>query len=422
MHHQGKYGATHAVGGRTSVSYTLQKQLDASAPSSGSGTTGEVGAQDMQNDSLYLCPVQIGTPAQTLLLDFDTGSSDLWVWSTELPASQQKGSAGAQNVVFDASKSSTFKKTAGSTWNISYGDGSSASGDVGTDTVAIGGVAIKNQAVELAKKMSSSFASGSGSGLLGLAWGNINTVKPTPVATVVANMISQKDIPASAELFTAHLGSWRDQSDDGPDGEGQSFYTFGYIDQTILTNAGAQPKYAAVDNSQGFWQFGSESYSINGKTVSQDGNTAIADTGTTLALVSDDACSAIYAAIPGAKYDQSNQGYIFPTSTTADKLPDVAFAVGDNLFSVQKEDLAFADAGNGFVYGGIQSRGSNSFDILGDTFLKSVYAVSYRLCGIDLICRRFLTRATHASGAFSEHSSSRTCRRHQNRREWILGG
>jgi hypothetical protein len=365
VHHQGKYGGSPGVGGRSSVSYTLQKKL--AGPSGG---TGEVGAQDMQNDSLYLCPVQIGTPAQTLMLDFDTGSSDLWVWSTELPASLRQG---GQNAVFDPSKSSTFKKTAGSTWSISYGDGSSASGDVGTDTVAIGGVAVKNQAVELAKKMDSSFAQGAGSGLLGLAWGSINTVKPRPVATVVGNMIAQQDIPASAELFTAHLGSWRDDAQDAP--EGQSFYTFGYVDQAVAKAAGSQPYYAAVDNSQGFWQFGSESYSVNGRTVARDGNTAIADTGTTLALVDDGVCEAIYAAIPGAKYDQRNQGYIFPTKTTADQLPDVAFAVGDRLFSVQKEDLAFADAGNGFVYGGIQSRGSNPFDILGDTFLKSVYAI-----------------------------------------------
>lgn len=32
------------------------------------GTTGEVTADDQQNDSFYTCPVQIGTPAQTLNL------------------------------------------------------------------------------------------------------------------------------------------------------------------------------------------------------------------------------------------------------------------------------------------------------------------------------------------------------------------
>jgi len=220
--------------------------------------------------------------------------------------------------------------------------------------------------------MSTQFVQGTGDGLLGLAWGAINTVKPKRVQTTVENMITQKDIPQSAELFTAYLGSWRDADEAD---KGQGFYTFGYIDQDVLKAANAQPYYVPVDNSQGFWQFASASASVNGKVLQLAGNTAIADTGTTLALVSDDVCKAIYAAIPGAKYDSTNQGYIFPTKTTAAQLPDVAFAVGDKLFHVQKEDLGFADAGSGFVYGGIQSRGDLDFDILGDTWLKGVYAI-----------------------------------------------
>lgn len=356
VHHQGK----------TTVEQHFLQKRDAS------GNSGEVTAEDQQNDSMYLCPVGIGTPAQTLYLDFDTGSSDLWVWSTELPRNIQSQAHGPNQAVFDPSKSSTFKKQTGSTWQISYGDQSSASGDVGTDNVTIGGITINNQAIELAKTMSSQFVQGAGSGLLGLAWGSINTVKPTPVQTPVENMITQDDIPQSAELFTAYLGSWRDANE--PD-KGESFYTFGYIDQDVIKAAGTQPSYTPVDNSQGFWQFSSTSYSINGTTTQRPGNTAIADTGTTLALVADDVCKAIYDAIPGSKYDSSQQGYLFPSNTTADQLPTVAFAVGDKLFNVQKEDLGFADAGNGMVFGGIQSRGSLDFDILGDTFLKGIYAI-----------------------------------------------
>ena len=95
--------------------------------------------------------------------------------------------------------------------------------------MTIGGLTIKNQDVELANQLSAQFVSDSGSsGLLGLAFGQLNTVKPTAVKTPVENMIAQKDIPSNMELFTAYLGSWRDATE--PD-KGQSFYTFGYIDQ-----------------------------------------------------------------------------------------------------------------------------------------------------------------------------------------------
>ncbi|MCJ1475177.1 hypothetical protein MMC13_003837 [Lambiella insularis] len=369
LRHQGKFGIHRLVGGRTRVQSVLQK-------TTADGTAGEVTAEDQQNDSEYLCPVTIGTPGKTFNLDFDTGSADLWIFSTLLPKATVTA---AQNshTIYNSKDSSTYTATKGASWKISYGDGSAASGTVATDNVEIGGLTIQNQTIELAKTLSAQFSSGVGDGLLGLAFSAINTVTPGPAHTPVENMISQADISSSEELFTANLGSWRDAND--PD-KGESFYTFGYIDPAPLKAAGVtEPYYTPVDSSQGFWMFDSASASVNGTAIPRSGNTAIADTGTTLALVDDATCKAIYAAIPGSTYDNTQQGYIFPSTVTADQLPVVTFAVGGQQFAVQKEDLAFADAGNGNVYGGIQSRGDMTFDILGDTFLKSIYAVRYSL-------------------------------------------
>lgn len=296
------------------------------------------------------------------------------MWSAKLPSailSQHKNHA-----VFDPTKSSTFKNKDGSTWRISYGDGSSASGIVGNDDIDMGGLVVKGQAIELADTLSAQFTSGAGDGLLGLAFSNINTVRPQAVRTPVETMISQSDIPKSASLFTAKLGSWRDA--DEPD-KGESFYTFGFVDQVTVQAAGEELYYTPIDKSRGWWTFESASATINGKSIFRGGNKAIADTGTTVALVDDATCQAIYDAIEGAYYDNDSQGYIYPVDTPADKLPVVSFAVGDKQFVVQKEDLGFAGAKSGYVYGGIQSRGSMPMDILGDTFLKGIYAVSVPL-------------------------------------------
>jgi hypothetical protein len=320
---------------------------------------------------MYLCEVTIGTPPQKLVLDFDTGSADLWTWSTKLNKLTQRQGKNKGHKIFDASASNTFSDMPGSTWKIQYGDGSNASGVVGTDTLTMGSLKIEGQAIEMAKDLSTQFRRNPGDGLLGLAWGSINTVKPRAVKTPVQNMIAQKDIPQA--LFTAYLGSWRDANEDD---KGESFYTFGYIDENALLAAETNdPHYAAVDNSQGFWQFESTTTTINDTELSSPGNTAIADTGTTLALVSDKVCKAIYAQIPGARYDWQNQGYVFPTNTPLKDLPRVAFAVGGRTFAVDREDLGFAPVAGGLWYGGIQSRGSLGFDILGGTFLKAVYAI-----------------------------------------------
>ncbi|KAK0651545.1 aspartic peptidase domain-containing protein [Cercophora newfieldiana] len=335
--------------------------VDASQPD----VPGEVTAEDQQNDSMYLCEVSIGTPAQKLMLDFDTGSSDLW-----LPGWLSGLGSGPNN--FDPSKSSTFKPDGDKAWMITYGDGSSASGNVGTDVVTIGGLVIKDQAVELATQMSAQFSQGAGDGLLGLAFPMLNTITTNgqhdPQPTPIVNMINQSDIPKEAELFTSCFYSSRDKEQD-------SFYTFGWIDDELVKASGEDITWADIDNSEGFWMFPSESFTVNGQKIAASGNKAIADTGTTLALVSDSVCDALYKQIKGSFYSEEYQGYLIPNTITADDLPDFSVAVGSKEFVIQKEGLLFAPADSKNWYGGVQSRGQNPFDILGDTFLKSIYAI-----------------------------------------------
>ena len=102
---------------------------------------------------------------------------------------------------------------------------------------------------------------------------------------------------------------------------------------------------------------------------------------------------AFYGAVEGATYDDEQGGYKFPTGAT---LPDVAFAVGETLYTVSGKDLAFGEAGSGYTFGGLQSRGDLDFDIFGDVFLKAVYVVCK--CFRIVYVRRLLMRGNSQPG------------------------
>jgi cathepsin D len=91
-------------------------------------TTGSEPLTDEEDDEEWAGNISIGTPGQTFLVDFDTGSSDLWI-----PSSSCTSSTCKTKHKYTASSSSTGSKKSGS-FSIQYGDGSTVSGSVYTDS------------------------------------------------------------------------------------------------------------------------------------------------------------------------------------------------------------------------------------------------------------------------------------------------
>ncbi|QKX57944.1 uncharacterized protein TRUGW13939_05064 [Talaromyces rugulosus] len=325
--------------------------------STSAGQNGTVATTSVDGDVEFVSPVSIG--GQTIMMDFDTGSSDLWVFSSELSAADQKS-----HTVFDTQKSSTFKKMQGATFKISYGDGSSASGNVGTDVVNIGGASVQTQAVELATQVSGSFlAETASNGLVGLAFSNLNTVSPTQQKTFFDNIASQLDEP----VMTVSLKS--DSS--------KGAYEFGTIDSTKYTGKIAN---ISVDPTNGFWQFTSASFKVgdNGDTKQMTTTTvAIADTGTSLMLVSPEAAQGYYEQVEGSVNSEEVGGYMFPCNA---QLPTFTVAVGKSTATIPSNVVSFAQVGTDmsgteYCYGGIQSSEDSKFMIFGDVFLKTMFVI-----------------------------------------------
>ncbi|MCJ1332607.1 Type I transmembrane sorting receptor [Thelotrema lepadinum] len=337
----GRHGPSHYA--KAARKYGLEVSIKTTAAAvtgaamvAGSIAPGSIGANPVGSGGViveYICPVTIGS--QEFQLDFDTGSSDLWVAGA--------GAAGAQETY-----NPTSSALAGQSWSIQYGDGSTASGDVYSDSVTIGGAAVTGQSVELAEIADGTFFSGGSDGLLGLGFSNGNTILPQHANTWFDNAIAQ-GLPAvfAAKLTASSPGS----------------YDFGLVNNASFTG---ELSYTDVDSSEGHWMF-----------TPDEGEKGIVDTGTTLILLSSGGTSDYYSGT-GATYDSEQQGYIFDCTTT---LPDFSITIGSYKATVPGSDINFNPAGedangNALCFGAIQSNGDEiDFAIYGDAFLKSQYVV-----------------------------------------------
>jgi len=87
---------------------------------------------------------------------------------------------------------------------ISYGDGSTTSGDVYTDTVTIGGLTATNQKMGAATTLSSSWADDPEDGLMGMAYQSLSSLNSAPVFQTVRSDPLSPFPPRSRSLLLLH--------------------------------------------------------------------------------------------------------------------------------------------------------------------------------------------------------------------------
>ncbi|KAG0050324.1 hypothetical protein BGZ89_003881 [Linnemannia elongata] len=315
------------------------------------GSIGSVPLTDVYPDLEYYGTVSVGTPAQALKLNFDTGSSDTW-----FPSSTCNTPACKKHTRFNSAQSSTFQKD-GRGWSMGYGDGSSSSGYLGSDMMNVGGLQVR-QTIGLATEESSQFGKSPEDGLFGLGFNSIESVRG--VKTFMDNVIAAGLLVQP--VVSVFLPSQRLFNGDG--GE----YLFGGVDTSKFTGP---LKYVPVTR-KGYWQVAIRDALFNGHSLNQ-ASEGIIDTGTTLIIISNAAAAAVHDNIPNAVFESGN-GWLVPCSIRDDNTQRVSFNMGGSDFHVALADLAYQDVGDGLCYSGIQG-GQEDLWILGDVFIKNNYCV-----------------------------------------------
>ncbi|KAJ7057931.1 acid protease [Mycena amicta] len=305
---------------------------------------------DEEHDAEWAGMISIGTPAQKFLIDFDTGSADLWV-----PSIDCTSSTCLKKSKYNKSASSTSKQKNG-TFLIEYGDRSTVSGKIYTDIVSVAGVKAPGQYFSAVTNLSSSFKDDPIDGILGLAFPAISNLNHNPYFNTA---YAYRRLPANQ--FAFYLAT-----------TGSELY-LGGTNRMQYTGA---IEFHDIDASTGFWQIRGASVQVGHETAVSNFETII-DSGTTIMYGPPDAVEKVYANVPGsALYDSSNGFYSFPCNS----IPQVSFSWGGQHWSISTANfnLGTTPEDQSRCVGALAAQDLGLGDavwLLGDSFMKNQYSV-----------------------------------------------
>jgi len=210
--------------------------------------------------TLDFSDISIGTPPQEFKVVLDTGSSNLWV-----PSSECNSIACYLHSKYDHSSSSTYKKN-GSSFEIRYGSGE-LSGFVSQDTFRIGDLKVKNQDfAEATSEPGLAFAFGRFDGIMGLGY---NTISVNGIVPPFYNMLDQGLL--DEPMFSFYLS---DTNDEGSESEAM----FGGVNTDHYTG-----KLTKIPlRRKAYWEVDLDAITFGDDTAEMDDTGVILDTGTSL--------------------------------------------------------------------------------------------------------------------------------------------
>ncbi|KAG0377672.1 hypothetical protein BGX24_005674 [Mortierella sp. AD032] len=314
-------------------------------------------------DTQWVAAMSIGTPPQNFSVVFDTGSSDVWVTSTECKSEKCNS-----HRRFDPAHSSTFRQDSRQ-WAINYADKSRAQGLLGVDEFIIAGIKVSNQTFGLA-----SINTGPDptekvvDGMMGLGF------ESDRFRTPVTNMIQQNLIDQA--VVSVWLNKAEDQDKSLSNG---GIFIFGGVDPSLYTGS---INYVPV-TSDTHWQVAVDKVLYDSKPLDMPraSTYAIVDTGSSYIILPDDLAEAIHRKIPKSTYNKE-VGWMFPCTVAKLRSTLLSFVLGGQKYSVPLSDIVILDSGfQGYCLSAIDTwseitgRDSQSQILLGDLFIKNQYVV-----------------------------------------------
>ena len=326
--------------------------------------SGTLSVELANEETLYFMDVKIGTPAQSIKLHVDTGSSDLWVNVANSQICAQSNHPCAASGTYSANDSSTYQYM-NSVFNITYVDGTGATGDYASDVVEIGGTTLKDQTFGIG------YTSSAQQGILGLGYPLDEALASYTDGQTYPNVPQQ--LVDNGVINSQAYSLWLNdlQSSTGT-------ILFGGVNTEKFSGSLETLPIIKEDGFDAEFIIALTGVGANGTAGSIGSNLrlpALLDSGSSLTYLPTDITDTIYNAV-GAQYNQE-QGTAYVDCGLAKSDQSIEFTFSSPTISVPMSELIVitgSDGGENICIMGISPIDSGTL-VLGDTFIRSAYIV-----------------------------------------------